>query len=71
MGVQFFFPNGVLSPEVAASFVYGPEGPSATVKTQLTYRIIESLSAKAGATFEVDSKGKVSSKVGAGIVFSF
>ncbi len=70
-GKAVFFPNGVVSAELAASFALNPEGPSGSIKPGLTYRIIDSLSAKAGVSLDVDPNGKLSTKVGVGLVFSF
>jgi hypothetical protein len=63
-----FFPNGRLSPEIAAKFILDDKGPSAKISPGVSLRITDILSAKAGVPINIDSDGKIKPGLGLGLV---
>ena len=70
-GKAVFFPNGSLSPEIAAGLVFNSEGLSGKVNAELKYKITDYLSAKAGAAINFGPDNKISVEGGAGLVLNF
>lgn len=65
------FPNGTLTPALAAKLVFDDKGPSAGLDTHLNWRIAERLSARVGMNVSVDSKGALSVGGGVGLALQF
>jgi hypothetical protein len=70
-GKAIFFPNGRLTPEIAAKFVLDNQGPSGQITPGLSLKITDMLSAKAGVPINIDSDGKVKPSFGLGLAFKF
>ncbi len=70
-GKFVFFPNGTLTPEIAAGLTSDDKGVSGKIEPSLTFRITESLSLKAGVPIEIGPGNKLVVKGGAGFVVEF
>ena len=70
-GKAVLFPNGTLSPEVAAKFLFDKKGFTGEAKTMLNWQMTDYLSAQAGVTFTLNPQNKFSVMGGVGIVLHF
>jgi hypothetical protein len=70
-GKAVFFPNGRISPEVAARMVFDDKGVSGKVDPGVSVRITKALSVKAGVPIEVGPGRKLKAGAGLGIVVKF
>lgn len=70
-GKAVFLPNGKFKPEIAAKILLENGLVSGSLTPGLSYQITDSLSANAGVTVGLDSKGNLSAKMGAGLMLEF
>lgn len=70
-GKVVFLPNGVVTPELAAKMVYSEKGVTGKIDPSLSFRITETLSAKAGVPIEIGPDRKLKAGIGVGIVLKF
>lgn len=70
-GKAVFLPNGKIKPEIVANILLENGLISGSLTPGLTYQITDILSANAGVTVGVDSKGNLSAKMGAGLMLEF
>lgn len=70
-GKAVFFPNGVLTPEIAVGLVLDDKGVTGKIEPSMAIKITETLSIKAGLPITLTPDRKINVTGGAGVVFSF